>query len=569
MLHSAPMREPSARVARRHALGLGVLASLFAFVGRGTARAADALTIDANGVALFNGKRNFFTDEENAGNLRVGAAWNVPGIYSEKGPVVVGAQNGNIWLNGKVGIGEGKKEPSQSLDVAGTVAAENLEVAGTATAGGQFVGKGDAVLQKSLTLTGNLTAQKTAGANTLDIQRANRFNDHPTGLALYVTAESAPDSGGVEFRHSNASQGIGFGHNTIYATGSNANQDLILKARGTGSVRITGTLQARDFAATDANPLRNRMYPAEPVVYQDIFDALAAGAIQKIGTPSYDDTTYKGQSLWGDRHIIRFGGNNEADGNGAVVTIPPGYDTVWVRVLGERWNVIHAYFLDNSGDLGLWTGGFRSANSYAPDGTLADGYAAAHQWLPIPARGAGRLALISKSNTNKEFWISGLAFSKNPWGHAVQSAVGYHWAVNGGNATGWGTDNWNADTLAKIDPKTNLVLKVPVVPSGRDKLLYLIEHNSNWNGAMHTAITVEGQPVERFMATYDNPFSRHWNSKFYERYIATRIPNQYIPSNARFLNVVIDMTKQEYNPNDLKPIYFREIGAHDLAVPWP
>ena len=65
------------------------------------------------------------------------------------------------------------------------------------------------------------------------------------------------------------------------------------------------------------------------------------------------------------------------------------------------------------------------------------------------------------------------------------------------------------------------------------------------------------------MATYDNPFSRHWNSKLYERYIAARIPNQVIPANARYLNVVIDMTKQDSQIN------FREIGTHDLAVPWP
>ena len=54
MLHSAPMREPSARVARRHALGLGVLASLFALISRSTARAADALTINPNGEVSMN-----------------------------------------------------------------------------------------------------------------------------------------------------------------------------------------------------------------------------------------------------------------------------------------------------------------------------------------------------------------------------------------------------------------------------------------------------------------------------------------------------------------------------------
>src|ERR1700757_4000932 len=54
MLHSPPMREPSARIVRRHALGLGVLASLFALISRGTARAADALTIGPNGVNIDN-----------------------------------------------------------------------------------------------------------------------------------------------------------------------------------------------------------------------------------------------------------------------------------------------------------------------------------------------------------------------------------------------------------------------------------------------------------------------------------------------------------------------------------
>ena len=478
---------------------------------------------------------------------------------------------------GKIGYAVWEND---SLCIVGAGAkAENRKITFFAEGGAKFNGSlavtsaltvdGDAALKKSLTVSGSDGAKSlrvsptTAGANLLDVQSAKRINEanHPKGLALYVTAESGPDSKGFEFRRSNGAQGIGIGYNTIYATGSDENQDLILKARGTGRVKITGTLEAKDFAA-DANSLRNRMYPEAPIIYQDIFEALSARAIEKIGNPNYDGTTYKRQSPWNDRHMIRFGGNNEANGNGAKVTIPAGYDTVWVRVLGDRWNGILTYFTDGY-QLGSWTGGRRSANSYAPDGTLADGYAGAHQWVPIPARRAGQLALISKPNTDKDFWISGLAFSKNPWGHAAQSAVGYHWAVNGGNGTGWAEPNWNSDSLAKIDAKTTLVLKVPVIPSGRDKLLYLIEHNSNWNGAMHTGISVGGRPIERFMATYDNPFSRHWNSKSYERYIATRIPKDYIPADARHLDVIIDMTKQD------KEMNFREIGTHDLAVPWP
>ena len=46
-----PMQEPTGTTVRRHAL-LGVLASLFALIGGGKARAADALTIGPNGTKI-------------------------------------------------------------------------------------------------------------------------------------------------------------------------------------------------------------------------------------------------------------------------------------------------------------------------------------------------------------------------------------------------------------------------------------------------------------------------------------------------------------------------------------
>ena len=136
--------------------------------------------------------------------------------------------------------------------------------------------------------------------------------------------------------------------------------------------------------------------------------------------------------------------------------------------------------------------------------------------------------------------------------------------MNGGDATVWadGWHNWNNDTLSKINAKTSWELKVPVVPSGRDKLLYLVEHNNNWNGTMHTGITVNGTAVQRFRATYDNPFARHWNSKQYQRYVATYIPASMIPADSRYLSVKIDMSKQDDDIN------FREIGTHDAETPW-
>jgi len=75
----------------------------------------------------------------------------------------------------------------------------------------------------------------------LDVQADPRTGTHAANRLLYVTGNSQ-EADGIEFRHSNGSQGIGFGYNTIYATGSNANQDLKLAARGTGSVTVLGTL---------------------------------------------------------------------------------------------------------------------------------------------------------------------------------------------------------------------------------------------------------------------------------------------------------------------------------------
>ena len=339
-----------------------------------------------------------------------------------------------------------------------------------------------------------------------------------------------------------------------------------LAVGGTASLAeldVAGVVRARVVEAT--TPMQHRMYPADPLVHQDIFAAMQQGVVAKLGTPAYDDLSYAGAKDWYGRNIVKFGGNNEADGNGAKVVVPPGYDTVWIRVLGDRWNAVHAYFLDGKlEDLGLWTGGHRAANNYAPDGGLADGHYQRHQWIPIAAGRAGELALVSKPGTDSSFWLSGIAFSRNPWSHAVQAAVGYHWRVNGGQATSYaaGWHDWNGDALSRIDAGSKLELRVPVVASGRDKLLYLVEHNNNWNGAMHGRITVDGQEIERFTATYDNPFARHWNSKSFNRYIAARIPAERIPADARYLGVVIDMGLQDNG------IHFREIGTHDLEVPW-
>ncbi|HEX7027810.1 MAG TPA: phage tail protein [Gammaproteobacteria bacterium] len=337
-----------------------------------------------------------------------------------------------------------------------------------------------------------------------------------------------------------------------------------------GDLQVAGKITARAIDAGGAfNPNHHRMYPVDALIYDNIFDAVKKGAIGKMGNPTYDDQSWNPKKPWNGKPLIKFGADNEADGNGAQIVVPDGYNTVWVRVLGDRWSVAKVYYPDGKKeDLGLWAGGYRAGNCYCPDGSLADGQfiggddtVLAHQWLPIPVPRSGPVALVVKPKTTNHFWLSGVAFSRNPWGHAAHSAVAYHWQLNGGSDVGWNSHKWNNDVLAQILKGKETALVVPVVSNGNDKLLYLVEHNNNWNGCMHNGIKVNGKEIERFIATYDNPFARHWNSKIYNRYIAARVPAGLIGKDDRWLKVEIDMRGAG------NEIYFREIGTHDLVTP--
>ena len=84
----------------------------------------------------------------------------------------------------------------------------------------------------------------------LDIGQRPRTGSHPDTLSTFYATGDLPsarpsdgDAPGIEFRHTNGTQGIGFGYNTIYATGTLKSQNLDLSPMPDGKVRVLGPLE--------------------------------------------------------------------------------------------------------------------------------------------------------------------------------------------------------------------------------------------------------------------------------------------------------------------------------------
>jgi hypothetical protein len=134
--------------------------------------------------------------------------------------------NGNVRINGLVGINTNPisnqhlvitpKDGNMPFNV--TNPAGNVNWLSVFSDGQVKMNGGDVGIANKLSVGGKVTAK-----------------------GLYVTGDVGEASSGVEFRHTNETQGIGFGYNSIYATGSDANQSLNLVPRGTSGVGIGTT----------------------------------------------------------------------------------------------------------------------------------------------------------------------------------------------------------------------------------------------------------------------------------------------------------------------------------------
>jgi len=328
------------------------------------------------------------------------------------------------------------------------------------------------------------------------------------------------------------------------------------------------------------------------IIYHDIFNAKNNNIVApSVGMANYDDKKFS-TTLWGGLKLIQFGKGKEST-DGMIVKLPKtesNKSIVWIRVPNDRHVSISASVKKNNNtfNIGNFATGFKRLNRYSPDGASAPYSYTSHVWMPIPLPRSitadDEILIKSRDGTgaglstaDNIFYVSGIAFTSNPWNHVTNSAVAYRWNINReSNDTNealaeWYSDNWNNDVLW-ICKDGVIPINVLCIDSSRDKLLYFIIHNDSWDGTGYLSLKVNGIELERLTTTYTNPFATHHNSVPYSRYIAAKIPYSiianYKPKSTTttrpdhtliVLPVTLDMT------NTNAGLHIREIGTHDFC----
>ena len=108
----------------------------------------------------------------------------------------------------------------------------------------------------SINGNGRVGIGTTNPTNLLDVSSNTRSGTHATDRAFYATRDAGQISDGIaEFRHSNGTAGVGIGWGGIYATGTNANNDMRISSRGTGKVYLIGETRLESETYLQGTPL--------------------------------------------------------------------------------------------------------------------------------------------------------------------------------------------------------------------------------------------------------------------------------------------------------------------------
>lgn len=323
------------------------------------------------------------------------------------------------------------------------------------------------------------------------------------------------------------------------------------------------------LASSDANQY---MYlPNECAMYDDT-DAITGTIITATpaGTLSKDWT---GARTWNGKHLCNLVSEKNGNTEGFVITVPQStikdkeYTVLWVLLLADRFTT---FSVNGSGmKTNVYGSGLRQLNNISPNGAIGNQKWDSFEWIPVPIKlSSSRKLTLTQFFARNGFPIAGIAFSTNPWAHCRVSSLMLWWSVNAigasisvpppANTTY--NDSWNYDSHIGINDGKAATFRIPIVSTGRRKVIYLVLHNNFWSEHIYEAsvaldASTQSVPIT-FSTSFDNPFSRHFNSKKFQRYVAGIIMPSFL-GDAEYINVTISSPAGSYG------IYIREMGTHD------
>jgi hypothetical protein len=278
--------------------------------------------------------------------------------------------------------------------------------------------------------------------------------------------------------------------------------------------------------------------------------------------------------------------NNNLNTDAIEITVPPyngdisgqDYSVLWVQLLNDRLSTFKVFRKNQNGSytiFGKFASGYRSLNNITPDGSIHNENWNLFEWYPIPIKlDSTRKILINNPYSivpginDTPTYFSGFAFSTNPWNHFRISPRTLELNLNDTDESvifnqltklTFNNNNWNNDQLNQIVGISTITIRIPFVNSGRNKVFYIIEHNSFDYAGYTTYITINNVNVGNLYTTFDNPFSRHFNSKLYNRYFGVIIPKEILPVSDNYIIVKFTIPLNSI-------LYFREVGTHDETI---
>lgn len=279
---------------------------------------------------------------------------------------------------------------------------------------------------------------------------------------------------------------------------------------------------------------------------------------------------------------------------------------LWVEVYDCYALIIQ--ITDDAGFINFHAYDQNNYNIYAPDGNITQNLFNVNNqpiWIPMPFNyntiSSSKRLILSRvfANLEKQFKISGIAFTTNPWNHLILSSIAITYNSNKlltdsrylspemlTDVSIWNNDyiSWR-NTTGPTNP-SNIIVRIPIVNSGSDKILFLVTNNDTFNETMK-AVYIFEQPniqptisntkdlttatindisnnpmikLDNFTTSFNNPFSRHYNSSVYNKYIGTVIPSNLIKTDYIIVGLQLPVA---LNSTLLVGTRIEHIGTHD------